>query len=90
MWSLLPRTQPQPLPSSPTFNSLKLKLSAIFSSNDALEARMSSSAALSYVVTLANLVEFDNTLDMTIVNVEKVKEIFFDTQVFGFFANPTL
>ncbi|XP_060972690.1 ATP synthase subunit delta, chloroplastic-like [Cannabis sativa] len=53
-------------------------------------ARMSASAASSYVVALADLAKSNNTLKATNADVEKIDKVFSDPSVFSFFMNPTI
>ena len=51
---------------------------------------MSASAAGSYAAALAEVAASNNTLDATSGDVEKIESVFADSQVFDFFANPTI
>ncbi|XP_027334952.1 ATP synthase delta chain, chloroplastic [Abrus precatorius] len=98
--TLIPRTTltPKPifnlsLPGS-TFTPLKLKLPIAFPtarrSNGLLGAKMSATAAASYASALADVANSNNTLDATTSDIEKMEEIFSDSTVFDFFADPTV
>ncbi|KAK7291551.1 hypothetical protein RIF29_06789 [Crotalaria pallida] len=84
--------------SSPTTFPSSLKLKSPSSSSltrrpkhaSSLGARMSSTAAASYALALADVAKSNDTLDATTTDIEKIEEIFSDSQVFDFFANPTI
>lgn len=76
-----------------TFTPLNLKLSVGRStrrSGGAMGARMNATAASSYASALADVAKSNNTLDATTTDVEKIDEIFSDSQVFDYFSNPTI
>ncbi|GLU17687.1 hypothetical protein SLE2022_340430 [Rubroshorea leprosula] len=52
--------------------------------------RMSATVASSYASALADLAQSNNTLDTTVVDVEKVEKVFSDPDVLNFFASPII
>ncbi|XP_018826332.1 ATP synthase delta chain, chloroplastic-like [Juglans regia] len=84
-----PRTLTHILSFSTAFPSLRLKL-RIFVSNSKGGAKMSSAAAGSYALALADVSKSNNTLDTTSADIEKIEKIFSDPQVYEFFVNPTI
>ncbi|CAH8272737.1 unnamed protein product [Arabidopsis lyrata] len=57
---------------------------------NAAGARMSATAASSYAMALADVAKRNDTMELTVADIEKLDQVFSDPQVLNFFANPTI
>lgn len=57
---------------------------------NAAGARMSATAASSYAMALADVAKRNDTMELTVTDIEKLEQVFSDPQVLNFFANPTI
>ncbi|KAL1196037.1 ATP synthase subunit delta [Cardamine amara subsp. amara] len=85
--SKLPPSSFQIARSLPIRKTLPLRIGG---GGNAAGARMSATAAGSYAMALADVAKRNDTLELTVADVEKLDNVFSDPQVLNFFANPTV